>query len=107
LNPHGLPHTPLKRARLPDSAIPALSGAPSSTLAGRSHRFDYTDRGEKVSIYTSGIEAPNSANQDIIGGHRCSRGENVRPGMRPRLAIGLPFTSRRSIVISIGRAELT
>ena len=24
MNPHGFPHTPLKRARLPDSAIPAI-----------------------------------------------------------------------------------
>src|SRR5437879_3620143 len=39
--------------------------------------------------------------------HPRSRGVGVRPGILPRLASGLPFTSRRSIVMSIGGAALT
>ncbi len=44
--------------------------------------------------------------QESYGGRGRSRGDGVRPGVRPRLASGLPLTSRRSIVISIGGAAL-
>ena len=74
----------------------------------RAASFDVADYpgaagGKLVSKYGVGavLVAPPSTDDDGEGAFA------LRPGILPRLASGLPVTSRRSIVMSIGGAALT
>ena len=74
-------------------------------MAKWSHRLAGLSLVRLARLTRSGrLTTPSGARQS--GGHGRRRGESVRPGIRPRLAIGWPSISLMSPVKSIGVAPL-